>query len=115
MLDDFLVRALAAGLGVALVAGPLGCFVVWRRMTYVGDTMAHASLLGIALGLILGLDLGIGVLAVTTAVALLLAALQSQRQLGSDPLLGILAHGALLIGLVAVAVLEWLRLGPLGI
>src|SRR3546814_6147876 len=63
MLDDFLVRALAAGLGVALVAGPLGCFVVWRRMAYVGATMAHASLLGIALGLILGLDIGIGGLA----------------------------------------------------
>src|SRR3546814_16871978 len=60
MLDDFLVRALAAGLGVALVAGPLGCFVGWRRMAYVADSMAHASLLGIALGLIPWLALGIG-------------------------------------------------------
>lgn len=110
MLDDFLVRALVAGLGVAVVAGPLGCFVVWRRMAYVGDTMAHASLLGVALGLILGLDLGIGVLAVTVTVALLLAALQGQRQIGSDTLLGILAHGALSIGLVAVAFLESVRL-----
>lgn len=114
MLDDFLVRALAAGLGVALVAGPLGCFVVWRRMAYVGDTMAHASLLGIALGLILGLDLGAGVLAVTAAVALLLAGLQSQRRLGSDTLLGILAHGALSIGLVAVSFLETVRLDLMG-
>ncbi|WP_350151323.1 metal ABC transporter permease [Thalassobaculum sp.] len=110
MLDDFLVRALVAGVGVALVAGPLGCFVVWRRMAYVGDTMAHASLLGIALGLILGLDLGIGVLAVTVTVALLLAALQGQRLVGSDTLLGILAHGALSIGLVAVAFMETVRL-----
>src|SRR3546814_16119243 len=83
-------------------------------MAYVGDTMAHASLLGIALGLILGLDLGIGVLAVTTAVALLLAALQSQRQLGSDTMLGILAHGALSIGLVAVSFLESVRLDLMG-
>lgn len=114
MLDDFLVRALAAGLGVALVAGPLGCFVVWRRMAYVGDTMAHASLLGIALGLMLGIDLEVGVLAVTVAVALLLAGLQSQRRLGSDTLLGILAHGALSIGLVAVSFLETVRLDLMG-
>lgn len=110
MLDDFLLRALGAGLGVALVAGPLGCFVVWRRMAYVGDTMAHASLLGIALGLILGIDLGAGVLAVTVTVALLLVALQRQRQLGSDTMLGILAHGALSVGLVAVSFLETVRL-----
>lgn len=110
VLDDFLLRALVAGLGVALVAGPLGCFVVWRRMAYVGDTMAHASLLGVALGLILGFDLGVGVLIVTVTVALLLAALQGQRLIGSDTLLGILAHGALSIGLVAVAFLETVRL-----
>jgi len=109
MLDDFVVRALAAGLGVAVVAGPLGCFVVWRRMAYVGDTMAHASLLGIALGLILGVDLGLGVLAVTVTVALLLALLQGQRQIGSDTLLGILAHGALSVGLVAVAFMDTVR------
>jgi len=114
MLDDFLVRALAAGLGVALVAGPLGCFVVWRRMAYVGDTMAHASLLGIALGLILDIDLGLGVLAVTVSVALLLAGLQGERRLASDTLLGILAHGALSIGLVAVSFLESVRLDLMG-
>ncbi|MEQ9329950.1 metal ABC transporter permease [Thalassobaculum sp.] len=110
MVDDFLVRALVAGLGVAVVAGPLGCFVVWRRMAYVGDTMAHASLLGVALGLVLGLDPGLGVLMVAVAVALLLAALQGQRLLGSDTLLGILAHGALSIGLVAIAFMETVRL-----
>lgn len=110
MFDDFLVRALLAGVGVALVAGPLGCFVVWRRMAYVGDTMAHASLLGIALGLMLGFDLGVGVLLVTVTVALLLVVLQGQRLIGSDTLLGILAHGALSIGLVAVAFMDTVRL-----
>ena len=47
---DFLLYALLAGLGVALVAGPLGCFVVWRRMAYFGDTLAHSALLGVSLG-----------------------------------------------------------------
>ena len=49
-MTDFLLYALLGGLGVALVAGPLGCFVVWRRMAYFGDTLAHSALLGVALG-----------------------------------------------------------------
>ena len=70
-LDDFFWRAVIAGIGVAFVAGPLGCFVVWRRMSYLGDTMAHSALFGVALGLFLKVDLIIGVFAVALAVALL--------------------------------------------
>ena len=40
MMDDFFIRALIAGTGVALVAGPLGCYVVWRRLAYFGDTLS---------------------------------------------------------------------------
>ncbi|MFB0992118.1 MAG: metal ABC transporter permease, partial [Rhodospirillales bacterium] len=43
MLDDFITRAIVAGIGVALVAGPLGCFIVWRRLAYFGDTLSHAA------------------------------------------------------------------------
>ena len=49
MLDDFFVRALIAGIGVALVTGPLGCFVVWRRLSYFGDTLSHSALLGVTM------------------------------------------------------------------
>ena len=70
ILDDFFWRSLLAGAGVALVAGPLGCFVVWRRMAYFGDTMAHSSLLGVALGFLLGIDLMLGVFAVALVVDL---------------------------------------------
>ena len=109
-MDDFLVRALIGGFGVAAVAGPLGVFVVWRRMAYFGDTLAHAALLGVALGFLLGIDLNVGVVAVGVFVALLLAVLQRSRHLGSDTLLGILSHGALALGLVAVAFVENARL-----
>ena len=47
MLDDFFIRALVAGLGIAFVTGPLGCFVIWRRLSYFGDTLAHSALLGV--------------------------------------------------------------------
>jgi zinc transport system permease protein len=102
-MPDFLLRALLAGLGVAIVAGPLGCFVVWRRMAYFGDSLAHSALLGVALGLLLGVNLGLGILATCVAVALALAGLQRQRRLTTDTLLVILSHSALSIGLVAIS------------
>jgi zinc transport system permease protein len=112
--DAFLWRALVAGLGVALVAGPLGSFVVWRRMAYFGDTLAHSALLGVALGFLLGIDLQIGIIATCVALAVLLVALQRQQALGADTLLGILSHSALSIGLVVVAFLHGLRVDLMG-
>jgi len=114
MLDDFLVRAWLAGAGVALVAGPLGCFVVWRRMAYFGDTMTHSALLGIALGLAMGADPAVGIVVVSLAVALILLAFRRSRRLADDTLLGILSHAALSLGLVVIGLLSWLRLDLMG-
>ncbi len=114
LLQDFVLRALAAGLGVAAVAGPLGCLVVWRRMAYFGDTMAHAALLGVALGLLAGVPLPLGVLAVGAVVALMMAALMAQGRWGSDTLLGIFSHTALALGLVALGLMAEVRVDLLG-
>jgi zinc transport system permease protein len=114
MLDDFLTRALLAGIGVALMAGPLGCFVIWRRMAYFGDTMAHSALLGIALALLINLDLTAGVFTVAVLVSLALLVLQRRQALSSDALLGILSHSTLAIGLVIVAFMTWVRVDLMG-
>ena len=106
---DFVLRAGLAGLGVAAVAGPLGAFVVWRRMAYFGDTLSHSALLGVALGFLLGVNLNLAVVALCLALSLLLVALQRQRLLAGDTLLGILAHSSLSLGLVALAFLETVR------
>jgi zinc transport system permease protein len=108
-MDDFLVRALLGGFGVALAAGPLGTFVVWRRMAYFGDTLAHSGLLGVVLGLVLNVDPQLGVVATCLLVALVLVLLQRQRRLAADTLLGILAHATLSLGLVALAFMETVR------
>lgn len=113
-MDDFLWRALLAGLGVVALAAPLGTFVVWRRMAYFGDAMAHAALLGVVLGVVLGLDLQLGIVAVTLALALTLLLLGRHKRLASDTLLGILAHSTLSLGLVAIAFLPHLRVDLLG-
>ncbi|MBL6951622.1 MAG: metal ABC transporter permease [Alphaproteobacteria bacterium] len=108
-MEDFMLRALLGGLGVAGVAGPLGCFVIWRRMIYFGAALAHSALLGVALGLALGLspDLGIAVLCLLMALGFL--ALDRGQLVASDTLLGILAHASLALGLLALALLEGLR------
>ncbi len=108
MFDDFILRAALAGLGVALAAAPLGCFVVWRRMAYFGDATSHAAILGVALALATDLPVFAGVLGVALAMALTITAL-SERQVSSDALLGVLAHAALALGLVAVSLLEGVR------
>ncbi|WP_350336199.1 metal ABC transporter permease [Coralliovum pocilloporae] len=115
MLDDFFVRALIAGLGVALVAGPLGCFVVWRRMAYFGDTLSHAALLGVALAFLLEVDITLAVFAVAILISLALLGLQRAGTLSSDVLLGLLSHSALALGLVALAFMSWVRIDLLGL
>ncbi|MCB1850033.1 MAG: zinc ABC transporter permease subunit ZnuB [Gammaproteobacteria bacterium] len=113
-MDEFMFRAIAAGIGIALVAGPLGVFVVWRRMAYFGDTLAHSALLGLALGFLLDVNLNVAILSVAVLIALLLLLLQSRRQLAADTLLGILAHSTLSVGLVVMAFQESLRVDLVG-
>ncbi len=114
MLDDFFTRALVAGIGLAITVGPLGCFIVWRRMAYFGDTMAHSALLGVALSFLFQIDLTIGVFVVAALVSVALLALQKRGALSTDALLGILSHSTLALGLVLVAFMSWIRVDLMG-
>jgi zinc transport system permease protein len=101
-MNEFALRAAATGALLALVAGPLGCFVVWRRMAYFGEALAHSALLGAALGLLLGLKTDLAMLGVCVALAALLPLMERQRLLAQDTLIGILAQGALALGVVLI-------------
>lgn len=113
MLDDFIIRAGLAGLGVAMATAPLGSFVVWRRMAYFGDATAHAAILGVALSLVLQMSIFAGVMAVALAMALAVTLLTG-RGYAMDTLLGVLAHSALAFGLVAVSFLSGVRIDLMG-
>ncbi|WP_323006966.1 metal ABC transporter permease [Pseudorhodobacter sp.] len=108
MIDDFLVRAALAGIGVAVATGPLGAFVVWRRMAYFGDATSHAAILGVALALALSLPIGVGTMLVALTMALTVSALAA-RGWAVDTTLGVLAHAALAFGLVAISFLPGVR------
>ena len=109
-MPDFLLNALLAGFALAAVAGPLGSFVVWRRMAYFGDTLAHAALLGVALGLVLEVSPALSVTVGCVLLALVLLLLQRRQALASDTLLGILAPTTLSLGLVALSFMQDVRI-----
>ena len=106
IMDDFILYALLAGLMIAAIAGVMGCFIVWRRMAYFGDSLAHAALLGIAIGLVGGISMMASIMAVSLAFAGLLIWMQHRRIMATDALLGILAHSALSTAMVVMALAQ---------
>ena len=115
MLDDFFIRALIAGIGIALVTGPLGCFVVWRRLSYFGDTLAHSALLGVTIAYSLEFNIAVSIFLISSIIALILIQLQKKTNLPSDALLGLLAHSSLAVGLVVIGFLTFIRFDIMGL
>lgn len=109
MTEQFMLHALAAGLGLALIAAPLGCFVMWRRMAYFGETVSQSGLIGVSLGLMLAIDTTLSVLFTAIAVSLLLVLFNRQNKIPLDSILGVMAHGALAIGVVAATQINTAR------
>ena len=106
MIEQFIVKALIAGILVALVAGCMGCFVVWRRMAYFSDSLAHSALLGIAMGVMLDVNHNLSVMVSCICFAFFLIWLQRKKVFATDTLLGILAHGSLAVGVITITLLE---------
>ena len=115
MIDDFFIRALIAGIGIALVTGPLGCFIIWRRLSFFGDTLSHSALLGVTIAFFFELNIAFSVFLVSSAIALILLKLQKTTKLPGDALLGLLAHSSLAVGLVVIGFLTTIRFDIMGL
>lgn len=114
MFLDFLMKSTFAGMGVALIAGPLGSIIVWRRMANFGDALAHSTLLGLCFALLLDIHVYIGLTSSCIVVACLLALLSRQQQLTNDTILCMLAYTMLAIGLILATLLQDVRVDLLG-
>lgn len=106
ILEPFILKAILAGVGISIVVGALGCFVIWRKMAYLGDSLSHSSLLGIALGLAYGLNLHIAIILICSLFAIILVWLQYKKMLSNDSLLGILSHASLASGMILISLLK---------
>ena len=109
MLDDFFIRALLAGLGIALVTGPIGCFIIWRRLSFFGDTLSHSALLGVTMAVFFDINIAFSVFVISSIIAIILLRLQKTTKLPGDALLGLLAHSSLAVGLVVIGFLSSIR------
>ncbi|EJF89330.1 iron chelate uptake ABC transporter family permease subunit [Bartonella tamiae] len=107
MFDDYFIRALAAAIGIAIMAGPLGCFIVWQKLAYFGDTMSHSALLGVAFALLVKVNTIFGIFFICLIISFALFILQSREKLSGDSLLGVLSHSTLAIGLVLIGFMTW--------
>lgn len=101
-METFIIRAIVAAIGISIIAGALGCFVIWKRMSYFSESISHSALLGVALGLSSGLGTHIGLVLVGTIFSLLIVVLQQRKFLSSDAILGIFSHIALSLGIVVL-------------
>ena len=115
MFDDFFIRALIAGIGIALVTGPLGCFIIWRRLSFFGDTLSHSALLGVTIAFFFEINIAFSVFLISSAIALILLKLQKTTKLPGDALLGLLAHSSLAVGLVVIGFLTTIRFDIMGL
>ena len=115
MFDYFFIRALIAGIGIALVTGPLGCFIIWRRLSFFGDTLSHSALLGVTIAFFFELNIAFSVFLISSAIALILLKLQKTTKLPGDALLVLLAHSSLAVGLVVIGFLTTIRFDIMGL
>jgi zinc transport system permease protein len=101
--DPFILRGILAGIAVALISGLVGCFVVWRRMSYYGESIAHSSLLGVGFAILMGVSINLGIVFTCLLFGILFLWLQHSKVLSSDTLLGVLAHLALALGIIVIS------------
>jgi len=115
MIEDFFTRALLAAMGVAVMSGPLGCFILWQRMAYFGETLAHSALLGLAFSFMVSLPLLLSVFGLAVGISLVMVWLESRKNWSSDAILGILSHASLALGLVILSFMPMVSFDMLGL
>lgn len=105
---EILAPALLIGSLLSLLAAPLGCLVLWRRMAFFADTLAHSALLGLTLAFLLKLPIWVGLLCVTLLIVLLLWYANDDR-LPNDALLSGIAATLLALGLILISYFDELK------
>ena len=104
-LDDFLLRALFAGLIMVVIAAPMGCLMVWQRLAFLSDTLGHAAVMGVGLGLMLQIEPLYGVLAVALVIVFSLSRVSHFNNALSETTLAIISHTGLAGGIILVGLL----------
>ncbi len=113
-MPDFMIFALIGGLLITLISAPVGSFMLWRRMAYFGDALAHTTLLGLGIGIWLQLPIQLALLVITLIVAISITRIKHGNTLGTDTFIAIAAHSSLALGMLAIALLPAGRIDLMG-
>jgi zinc transport system permease protein len=113
-MPDFIWLALAGALLITLMSAPVGAFMLWRRMAFVGDALAHTTLLGLGIGLWLQIPIQLSLLLVSVIVAVSITRIHQRNNLSTDTFIAIAAHSSLALGMLVVTLLPEARIDLMG-
>ncbi|WP_343377602.1 iron chelate uptake ABC transporter family permease subunit [Buchnera aphidicola (Formosaphis micheliae)] len=100
MITELFLQGWLAGMLLTLVTGPLGSFIVWRRMTFLSDTLSHSSLLGLAGGIFFNINPFYMVLFLLLILSLFIVILEQDLYLSLDLILGIMTNSAVSLSMI---------------
>jgi zinc transport system permease protein len=107
-MNDFMIYALICGIGIAMSMCPIGCVVLWKRMTFLGDAIAHSATLGVVLGIVLSINTSYTILLVS--ILFVLAIIYLKKKHTNDTLIAIFSHSFLAIGLLIISIVRYIRI-----
>jgi zinc transport system permease protein len=98
--QDLWIFPLVGGILLAIMAAPLGCLMVWKRVAFFSDTLAHALLLGVALHFLVQLPLLLSLAGTAVLFSTLLALIYRRKQIPPDSFLVLLSQGGLALSIL---------------
>lgn len=100
----FLQNALITALAVGIVGGAVGCFIILRGMSLMGDAISHAVLPGVAISFILGINFFIGAIVFGLLASTIITYIKSNSIIKSDTAIGITFSSFLALGIILIGI-----------
>lgn len=103
---DFLQSALITAIMVGVMSGIIGCFIILRGMSLMGDAISHAVLPGVAVAYMLGINILIGASIFGVIAALLIGFVASHSKIKTDTSIGIVFSAFYALGFILISLAE---------
>ncbi len=100
----FLQNALITALVIGIVGGAVGCFIILRGMSLMGDAISHAVLPGVAISFILGINFFIGAIVFGLLASTIITYIKSNSIIKSDTAIGITFSSFLALGIILIGI-----------
>ncbi|MFT7086926.1 MAG: zinc transport system permease protein [Rickettsiales bacterium] len=103
MFEPLFIKALIAGIGVAIALAPIGVFVLWKKMAYFSDAISHSAIFGLAIATIIAVSPMYGIVLCAVIFCFLMFIIGKQNLYSIDSIIGITSATLLSIGMILLA------------